>query len=135
MDKAKNKVTFYNIPQSYTLFFIKHLEVMDLHIKERLLIPTILPERGNFMEYNLKKAILKKIAITEQDKADYEIVEKPEEKRIEWNVQKDQETPLTVDFTKDELEFMRKACETISEQDLPDEIWGVAERIYNESQC
>lgn len=108
---------------------------MDLHIKERLLIPTILPERGNFMEYNLKKAILKKIAITEQDKADYEIVEKPEEKRIEWNVQKDQETPLTVDFTKDELEFMRKACETISEQDLPDEIWGVAERIYNESQC
>lgn len=108
---------------------------MDLHIKERLLIPSILPERGNFMEYNLKKAILKKIAITEQDKADYEIVEKPEEKRIEWNVQKDQETPLTVDFTKDELEFMRKACETISEQDLPDEIWGVAERIYNESQC
>lgn len=108
---------------------------MDLHIKERLLIPTILPERGNFMEYNLKKAILKKIAITEQDKADYEIVEKPEEKRIEWNVQKDQETPLTVDFTKDELEFMHKACETISEQDLPDEIWGVAERIYNESQC
>lgn len=108
---------------------------MDLHIKERLLIPTILPERGNFMEYNLKKAILKKIAITEQDKADYEIVEKPEEKRIEWNVQKDQETPLTVDFTKDELEFMRKACEFISEQNLPDEVWGVAERIYNESQC
>lgn len=108
---------------------------MDLHIKERLLIPSILPERGNFMEYNLKKAILKKIAITEQDKADYEIVEKSEEKRIEWNIQKDYEMPLTVDFTKDELEFMRKACETISEQDLPDEIWGVAERIYNESQC
>lgn len=41
---------------------------MDLHIKDRLLLPSLLPERGSFMEYNLKKAILKKIAISEQDK-------------------------------------------------------------------
>ena len=47
---------------------------MDLHIKDRLLLPSLLPERGSFMEYNLKKAILKKIAISEQDKTDYEIV-------------------------------------------------------------
>lgn len=107
---------------------------MDLHIKDRLLLPSLLPERGSFMGYNLKKAILKKIAISEQDKTDYEIVEKPEEKRIEWNVLKDQETPLKVDFSKEELAFMRKACENVSEQELPDEIWAVAERIYNESQ-
>lgn len=107
---------------------------MDLHIKERLLIPTILPEKGSFMEYNLKKSILKKIGISEKDREDYEIVEKKNEKRIEWNIQKDMETPLTVDFSKEELDFMRKACEHISEQELPDEIWVVAERIYNEAQ-
>ena len=28
---------------------------MDLHIKDRLLIPSIFPERGNFMDFNLKK--------------------------------------------------------------------------------
>lgn len=27
---------------------------MDLHIKDRLLIPSIFPERGNFMDFNLK---------------------------------------------------------------------------------
>ena len=83
---------------------------MDLHIKDRLLIPSIFPERGNFMDFNLKKSIARKIAISEQDRKDYEIVEKKEEKRIEWNVQKDAETPLVV------------------------ELWAVVERIYNEAQ-
>ena len=100
---------------------------MDLHIKDRLLIPSIFPERGNFMDFNLKKSIARKIAISEQDRKDYEIVEKKEEKRIEWNVQKDAETPLVVEFSKEELDY-------IAEQQMPDEMWAVVERIYNEAQ-
>lgn len=107
---------------------------MELHIKERLLIPSILPEKGTFMDFNLKKSILSKIALTEQDRNDYEIVEKKDEKRIEWNVQKDHDQPLAVEFTKDELAYMHKACETISSQQLPDDVWGVVEHIFNESQ-
>lgn len=107
---------------------------MNLHIKERLLIPTILPERGTFMDFNLKKSIISKVALTEQDKTDYEIVEKKDEKRIEWNVQKDHETPLSVEFTKDELKYLHKACEAISDQQLSDDVWSVVERIFNESQ-
>lgn len=82
---------------------------MDLHIRERLLIPTILPEKGNFMDFNLKKSIIKKVALTEQDRTDYEIVEKAEEHRIEWNVQKDVEAPLVVEFSKDELNYLQRA--------------------------
>lgn len=107
---------------------------MDLHIKDRLLIPSIFPERGNFMDFNLKKSIARKIAITEQNRKDYEIVEKKEEKRIEWNAQKDAETPLVVEFSKEELDYMRKSCEAIAEQQMPDEMWDVVERIYNEAQ-
>ncbi|WP_347222862.1 RNA-binding protein [Bacteroides congonensis] len=107
---------------------------MDLHIKDRLLIPSIFPERGAFMDYNLKKSIARKIAISEQDKKDYEIVEKKEEKRIEWNIQKDAETPLSVEFTKEELDYMRRSCEAIADQQMPDEMWVVVERIYNEAQ-
>ena len=107
---------------------------MDLHIKDRLLIPSIFPERGNFMDFNLKKSIARKIAISEQDRKDYEIVEKKEEKRIEWNVQKDAETPLVVEFSKEELDYMRRSCEAIAEQQMPDEMWAVVERIYNEAQ-
>ena len=87
---------------------------MELHIKDRLLIPSIFPERGHFMDFNLKKSIARKIAISEQDRKDYEIVEKKEEKRIEWNVQKDAETPLVVEFSKEELDYMRRSCEAIA---------------------
>jgi hypothetical protein len=107
---------------------------MNLHIKDRLLIPTFLPEKGNFMEFNLKKSIIKKIAITEAERAEYSIVENREEKRIEWDVAKDAEKPLTVDFSKEEMEYLKHACEAISEQQLPDEIWVVAEQIYNAAQ-
>lgn len=41
---------------------------MDLHIKDRLLLPSLLPERGSFMEYNLKKAILKKLQFLNRTK-------------------------------------------------------------------
>ena len=61
------------------------------------------------MDFNLKKSIARKIAISEQDRKDYEIVEK-KEKRIEWNVQKDAETPLVVEFSKEELDYMRRSC-------------------------
>lgn len=107
---------------------------MELHIKERLIIPTILPEKGNFMEFNLKKSILKKVSITEQDREEYEIKHDQQKRRVEWNVQKDMETPLLVDFSKEELEYMRKACEAISEQEQPDDVWGVVEQIYNSIQ-
>ena len=63
---------------------------MDLHIKDRLLIPSIFPERGNFMDFNLKKSIARKIAISEQDRKDYEIVEKKEESELNGTFKKTQ---------------------------------------------
>lgn len=107
---------------------------MELHIRERLLLPTIMPEKGNFMDFNLKKSILKKIVLTEQDKKDYDIQENQEERRIEWNVQKDIATPLMVDFTQDELAYLKKTCEAIAEREMPDEVWAMVERIYDEVQ-
>lgn len=41
---------------------------MELHIKDRLLIPSLFPSKNNFMGFHLKKSIIDKIAITEQDK-------------------------------------------------------------------
>lgn len=106
---------------------------MELHIRERLLIPTMLPERGTFMEFNIKKSIIRKIALTDKDKADYSIVEKPSENRVEWDIKKDAETPLDVQFTKDELDYMAKACEALAEREMPDVVWAVAERVYDEA--
>lgn len=63
---------------------------MDLHIKDRLLIPSIFPERGNFMDFNLKKSIARKIAISGQDRKDYEIVEKRKKSELNGTFKKTQ---------------------------------------------
>lgn len=105
---------------------------MDLHIKDRLIIPTIFPSQGNFMDYNVKKAILNKIALAEKDKETYSIVEKKEEGRIEWDLTKDIQIPLAVEFTADEVAYMRKACENMADKTMPDDVWQVVERLYNE---
>lgn len=41
---------------------------MELTIKDRLYLPSFLPARGNFKEFNLKKEILRKIAISDDER-------------------------------------------------------------------
>ena len=41
---------------------------MELSVKDRLYLPTFLPARGNFKEFNLKKEILRKIAIGDEER-------------------------------------------------------------------
>ena len=65
---------------------------MELTIKDRLYLPSFLPARGNFKEFNLKKDILRKIAISEDERQEINLRENSEDKRIEWDVEK--ERPL-----------------------------------------
>lgn len=40
---------------------------MELHIIDRISIPSILPSENSFMDYNLKRSIIKKVGITKGD--------------------------------------------------------------------
>ncbi len=102
---------------------------MELTIKDRLYLPTFLPARGNFKEFNLKKEILRKIAIGDEERKGINLRENAEDKRIEWDVEK--EKTLAVDFSKDEMEYLRTACEKISDEEFPDDMWSTVEAIYN----
>lgn len=102
---------------------------MELTIKDRLYLPTFLPARGNFKDFNLKKEILSKIAIGDEERKEINLRENAEDKRIEWDVEK--EKPLTVDFCKDEIEYLRTACEKISDEELPDDMWDTVSRLYS----
>ncbi|GAB6119730.1 RNA-binding protein [Dysgonomonas termitidis] len=102
---------------------------MELTIKDRLYIPAILPKEGNFSQFNIKKDILRKIEISDKERHDTGLTENKETKRIEWNVEKD--IPLNVEFSVQELEYLKQACERISDEQLPDDMWTVVERIYN----
>ena len=103
---------------------------MELSVKDRLYLPTFLPARGNFNEFNLKKEILRKIAIGDEERKVINLRENAEDKRIEWDVEKEQ--PLPVEFSSDEMAYLQAACEKISDEQLPDDMWGTVEAIYNE---
>ena len=102
---------------------------MELSIKDRLYLPTFLPAKGNFKDFNLKKENLRKIAISEEERKEINFRENQADNRLEWDVEK--EPPLIVDFSKDEMEYLRRACEKISDEEVPDDMWATVEAVYN----
>ena len=82
---------------------------MELHIKDRIYIPQLLPAQNSFMEYNLKREIIKKVALTEKDKDEYVIVEDQQTGKVTWDSKKDME-PLVVEFSKQEIDYLKKSC-------------------------
>ncbi len=104
---------------------------MELHIKDRMYFPQLLPQQNTFMEYAMKRQILKKVGLTKEDQESFSIIEDKENNQIRWDIEKDMAQPLTVDFTKDELDYIKKGCEALSEQPCPDDFWNLVERIYN----
>lgn len=105
---------------------------MELTIKDRLYLPTFLPQKGNFKQFNLKKEILRKISISDDERKEVNLHENEESKRIEWDVEK--EKTLQVEFAEDELKYLQEACEKISDEELPDDMWSTVERVYNAVQ-
>lgn len=105
---------------------------MELTIKDRLYIPALLPKEGNFREFNLKKEIRRKVAISDKEREMLNLRENPETKRIEWDV--DKETPLHVDFTQEEIDYLKSVCEKLSDEQLPDDMWSSVETVYNAAQ-
>lgn len=105
---------------------------MELQIKDRLYIPALLPQEGTFSEFNLKKSIREKVALTEQERQEINLRENSETKRIEWDVEKDK--PVVIMFTHEETEFLKQTCEKLSDKPLPDDMWSTVERVFDSIQ-
>lgn len=104
---------------------------LQLNIRDRIYIPALLPSQGTFMEFNLKRDIIKKVALTESDKKKYSIVEDRERGQVKWDIEKDNKEPLNVTFTEAEMEYLKKGCEELSTASYPDDFWMTVEKIYN----
>ena len=72
---------------------------------------------------------MKKIEISDTERDEVNLRENADTKRIEWDVEK--ETPLIVDFSADEMEYLKMVCEKISDENLPDDMWQSVEKIYD----
>ena len=103
---------------------------MELTIKDRLYIPALLPKEGNFKQFNLKKEILRKIEISEQEREEINLHENADTKRIEWDNEK--ESSMHIDLSKDEAEYLKMVCEKLSDETLPDDMWQTIERLYGD---
>lgn len=104
---------------------------MKLNIKDRIYIPRMLPEQGKFIEFNLKRSIVKKVMLTEEDRVKFSIIEDKDKGKIEWDSNKDFESPLEVDFSKEELDYLKKSCESLIDSAFPDDFWVTVEKIYD----
>lgn len=105
---------------------------MELRIKDRLVIPGLLPKEGNFQHYNLKKSILAKIEITAQVREELNLRQNEETNRVEWDVEKD--IPIEPEFTNEEMEYLKTACEKLADEVLADDMWSTIEKIYDAIQ-
>ena len=82
-----------------------------------------------------KRTIIKKVAITEKDREEYSITEDSKAGKVTWDAQKDMDSPLVVDFTTQEIEYLKKSCESLVESAYPDDLWVTVEKIYNASNA
>lgn len=41
------------------------------------------------------------------------------------------EQPLVVEFSKQEIDYLKKSCEALAESAYPDDLWATVEKIYN----
>lgn len=102
---------------------------MELRIKHRLILPLLLPKEGTFAEFNLKKSIIGKIEISEKERADINLRQSEESGNIEWDTAKD--VPLEPMLTQDEMAYLKKAIENLSEQKLSDDHWDTCQVVYD----
>lgn len=87
---------------------------MKLTIKDRILIPEILPEYGNMVDMILVRSIQEKVKITSKDIDDYEIVSK-DNGNITWNGAKD--TGTEIEFEKSEIGILKRSYQKLNDEE------------------
>ena len=80
--------------------------------------------------YSLRKSILNKITITEDEIKRYGI-KQDADNHVIWDIEADMKEPLAVEFSDDEITFIKKIAEQRSEEELPTELWDAVDKIWN----
>lgn len=88
---------------------------MNLNIKDRLIIPSLLPREGRLIEMQLAKSIIDAVHFTPQEISQFEI--KDSLSGTTWNPKAAKE--INIDFTPEQLTIIKK---TIKAKDDAGEI-------------
>lgn len=80
---------------------------MQLNVKERLVLPSMLQEKGSLSEQMTKESIIRKIALTDDEKEAF-MVKYNETGTITWNPNID--TNVEIVFTEIEEAMLKTVC-------------------------
>lgn len=106
---------------------------MKFYVKDRLYMLGLLPQKAvNYKTYQMKKALLSKLQLSDEDKERYEIKQDEKTGSVTWNPQTDIENPLEIELTEDLANYLHGACEDVSEKDFTDDVWELIERVFDE---
>lgn len=112
------------------------MAAIKLHVKDRMVLLFILnATSGNkmkFQEYMTKKDLVSKISLSENDMKRYGIQDDGEG-HIKWDFEKDKEEPLEIEIDENKSEFLRKMIDSISDGEYSEDVWEVAQKVYD--QC
>lgn len=85
---------------------------MRLTIKDRLVLPDILPEQGGMLDMILVRSIIGKIVLTAKEITDFEVEQ--EGNSLKWNMEKD--TGVEICFEPSELELLKARYHRLDEE-------------------
>lgn len=87
--------------------------ILSLTLKERVLLPGILPTSGRKIEMILANDLLKRAEFTPQEVAEFGLKDLGNG-RIVWDPRKEKD--LELDLTKEQVELLKKASETLDNE-------------------
>lgn len=103
---------------------------MKLNLSTRLTILTNLPEQGSLVDQINKRHIKEMFNVSAEDMEFYGIKEGPNGS-IVWDAAKDAEKPMEVEFTEEQLKYMKKVCTMLDEQEkITEPLIDFVQEIY-----
>lgn len=103
---------------------------VSLHLKERFYLGNILPHENSLVDFQLKKRIVEKVQVTDEEKNEFGFKVNEQDGSASWDAKKDFENPKEIDFSEDERKYIQESIEKLSDGTHPDEYWVTVGSIY-----
>ncbi len=84
---------------------------MKLTVKDRIIIPELLPTQGGMVDMILVKSISDKVAITAKDVTDLDITQ--DGTTVTWNQSKD--SGVEINFERSEIDLLKKQIKDLDD--------------------
>ena len=99
---------------------------MKLTIKDRIVLPEILPQQGNMIEMLVADSITKKTRFTAREVTDFKLCQKGETLTWDENV----DTDVEIDFEQSEVNLLKEQLRKLDEEKrISNRIFGLCVKI------